>query len=295
LDLDWLLGRNPKLMRVLLVTSNPGRIRAMREISNVKDFAWIVAGRLSEAITRVHSEAFDLVLLDIALPDSRGVITYKKFQAAAPDMAVVVVASPDQEEWALSALREGAQDFIILREDQKTLHLKGILTNAKQRKTGLMAVQGGELIDKLTNFYTYEGFRKATNEELKAARVVKRKMTLFMIRTATIDDVLVAAAADVIRHMLAKLDLHGCTARFAPNELGALLPLMSDAAFATSLRQQASTRIPEGYFNVEKVQVDSEMSPSIEPSVQYLRQQLDARAFGAGAPLSSSQPQPQTA
>ncbi|MEH1941382.1 MAG: hybrid sensor histidine kinase/response regulator [Nostoc sp.] len=91
--------------------------------------------RLSEAIeiSRVNSASvldnsqfmsrrqrrFDLVLLDLSLPDSIGLDTLKEYRAAVPDIPVVVLTGLDDEELALQALAEGAQDYLV--KDQMTI------------------------------------------------------------------------------------------------------------------------------------------------------------------------------
>ncbi|MBE8967609.1 hybrid sensor histidine kinase/response regulator [Nostocales cyanobacterium LEGE 12452] len=56
---------------------------------------------------------FDLVLLDLSLPDSIGLNTLKEFRAAVPDIPVVVLTGVDDEDLALQALAEGAQDYLV--------------------------------------------------------------------------------------------------------------------------------------------------------------------------------------
>jgi signal transduction histidine kinase len=62
---------------------------------------------------------FDLVLLDLSLPDSIGLETLKEFRAAIPDIPVVVLTGLDDEDLALQALAEGAQDYLV--KDQITI------------------------------------------------------------------------------------------------------------------------------------------------------------------------------
>ncbi|MBN4004872.1 hybrid sensor histidine kinase/response regulator [Nostoc sp. LPT] len=62
---------------------------------------------------------FDLVLLDLSLPDSIGLDTLKEFKAAVPDIPVVVLTGVDDEDLALQALAEGAQDYLV--KDKMTI------------------------------------------------------------------------------------------------------------------------------------------------------------------------------
>ncbi len=70
---------------------------------------------LSEGIQRVARGGFDVVLLDLILPDSQGLDTFRVFNAAAkvPD---VIFTNVDDEEQSLVALREGAADYLIKSE-----------------------------------------------------------------------------------------------------------------------------------------------------------------------------------
>lgn len=69
----------------------------------------------------LHQRRFDVVLLDLSLPDSSGVDTVKEFRKAVPDIPVVVLSKLDDEELALQALAAGAQDYIV--KDQMTIQL----------------------------------------------------------------------------------------------------------------------------------------------------------------------------
>ena len=56
---------------------------------------------------------FDIILLDLGLPDSFGLETLKKLQVFKVVPPVVVMTGLDDEDTALAALREGAQDYLV--------------------------------------------------------------------------------------------------------------------------------------------------------------------------------------
>lgn len=70
-------------------------------------------------IESLRQYRFDLVLLDLSLSDSVGLHTLKEFRAAVPDIPVVVLTGLDDEDLALQALAEGAQDYLV--KDQITI------------------------------------------------------------------------------------------------------------------------------------------------------------------------------
>jgi adenylate cyclase len=75
------------------------------------DLAW--SNRLKPGLKRLFDENFDAVLLDLNLPDSKGLESYKTIHLEHPDMPVVIFTSNDNEEAAMEAIRMGAQDYLI--------------------------------------------------------------------------------------------------------------------------------------------------------------------------------------
>lgn len=69
--------------------------------------------RLTDALLRLATAHFDIVLLDLSLPDSQGRKTVTQVHAAAPTVPIVVLTGSDDEELALAAVREGAQDYLV--------------------------------------------------------------------------------------------------------------------------------------------------------------------------------------
>ena len=68
---------------------------------------------MAEAVAGCRGDPFDAILLDLSLPDSRGVGTVAQANAAAPHLPIVVMTGLDDEATAMEAVRKGAQDFLI--------------------------------------------------------------------------------------------------------------------------------------------------------------------------------------
>ena len=103
-------------MRILLVEDNPGDARLLEwYLSKPGSGAFQVrrAERLSDALRELAATRFDLVLLDLSLPDSSGLDTVRAARAAAGMTPIVVLTGLDDEETALTTLRDGAQDYLI--------------------------------------------------------------------------------------------------------------------------------------------------------------------------------------
>lgn len=76
-------------------------------------FAISRVGTLDAARRALGSSPFDVVLLDLSLPDSRGFDTFVRMHEADPEVAFVVLTGNDDERLAVRALNEGAQDYLI--------------------------------------------------------------------------------------------------------------------------------------------------------------------------------------
>ncbi|HDO30292.1 MAG TPA: response regulator, partial [Desulfobacteraceae bacterium] len=84
---------NTKSTKILLVEDNPGDARLVQEMLadlGPDRFALEHVGSLGEALSCLNKTEFDLVLLDLCLPDSEAPDSLTRIQAAAPRIPVVV-------------------------------------------------------------------------------------------------------------------------------------------------------------------------------------------------------------
>lgn len=110
---------NTEKIRILLVEDDPGDSFFIEELlsSEAGSFGQIIrAERLAEALERLAHEAIDVILLDLALPDSLGLDTFSRIHAAARRIPVLVLTGHDDSELAIKALSEGAQDYVAKKD-----------------------------------------------------------------------------------------------------------------------------------------------------------------------------------
>jgi PAS domain S-box-containing protein len=91
--------------------------------------------QLAEGLDRLSAGGIDLVLLDLSLPDSAGLDTFLNLFNRAPEVPIVVLTALEDETLALTALRDGAQDYLIKNE----LNARGLvraIRYAIERKRG---------------------------------------------------------------------------------------------------------------------------------------------------------------
>lgn len=108
-------GNEQPLVRVLLVEDNPGDARLIEELlaESGARFKVETEGLLTPALERLSNGNFQLVLVDLTLPDSHGIDTFHRVAAHAPDVPLIVMSGLDDEEMALQTVREGAQDYLV--------------------------------------------------------------------------------------------------------------------------------------------------------------------------------------
>ncbi len=103
-------------IRVLLVEDNPDDADLLLEMmrDGVSAHLQLVhAARLDEALQHLEEEEFALILLDLGLPDSRGIGTLERVRDLAPDQPAVVLTGLDDSDLAMEAVRDGAQDYLV--------------------------------------------------------------------------------------------------------------------------------------------------------------------------------------
>jgi signal transduction histidine kinase len=103
-------------LTILLVEDNPGDVRLMQEIlgeSTIATFHVEPVGTLAAGLDRLSQGGIDVVLLDLSLPDSSGLDTFRTLHKAYPQTAITVLTGAADDESAASAIREGAQDYLL--------------------------------------------------------------------------------------------------------------------------------------------------------------------------------------
>ncbi|HWP29422.1 MAG TPA: response regulator, partial [Chloroflexota bacterium] len=103
-------------LNVLLIEDNPGDARLIQEMlaeGRNGVFRLERADRLAGGLARLAAGPVDVVLLDLSLPDGQGLDTFRRLHAQAPHVPVVVLSGLDDEEVAVRAVQEGAQDYLV--------------------------------------------------------------------------------------------------------------------------------------------------------------------------------------
>jgi len=122
--------------RVLLIEDNPGDARLLREYLSgaAGDFTLEWADCLAAGLEVLARGNIDVVVLDLSLPDSRGLETFTRVRTDAPQVPIVVISGIDDEALAIQAVREGAQDYLVKGEASATLVVRSIRYAVERHK-----------------------------------------------------------------------------------------------------------------------------------------------------------------
>ena len=105
---------DPKKIEILLLEDNGVDVDLVSEHleSSKLDFNISIATRLADGVEQLEKRRFDVVLLNLILPDSRGIDTLLATIEASRDEAIIALTDTDEEALSLEALKFGAQDYL---------------------------------------------------------------------------------------------------------------------------------------------------------------------------------------
>jgi PAS domain S-box-containing protein len=105
-----------EIIKVLLVEDNPGDVLLLQEF--LQDVTPTIVElkpveQLDAAFSYLAQENFDVMLLDLSLPDSQGLETFIKAHNQVKSIPIIVLTGIADENLALRAMQEGAQDYLV--------------------------------------------------------------------------------------------------------------------------------------------------------------------------------------
>jgi two-component system, cell cycle sensor histidine kinase and response regulator CckA len=130
----------------LLVEDSPADARLLREAVRDAEATHINlthVDTLDKALHRLREEHFDVVMLDLSLPDAEGLDTLVRMHTSAPSVPIVVLTGLDDEALAVRAVREGAQDYLVKGQVTSQLLIRA-MRYATERKRAVEALQRSE-------------------------------------------------------------------------------------------------------------------------------------------------------
>ncbi len=105
----------PHLTKVLLIEDNPGDVRLVQTLlcgDRQSRYALVDVPELEAAQVLLSTQTFDVVLVDLGLPDSEGIATLRKLIDLHFDIPVIVLTGDLSEEQSIGLIKAGAQDYL---------------------------------------------------------------------------------------------------------------------------------------------------------------------------------------
>ncbi len=214
-------------LRVLLVESEPEDViflcDVLTEIEEGRFWnSWVHIETLhatswSEACAVLGHETIDVMLLDPDVADSQGVETFRRLQAAAERIPVVLLIGPEDQDMAARLIREGAQDFLVKKQVDPA-PLAHAMMGAIERHRLLAAMRAGAITDSLTGLPNRSGFLTFGDRDRKLAERLRRRLMILVAEPNNLGelvhafgqqrrDLALVEAADHLRSVAGPTDL----------------------------------------------------------------------------------------
>jgi len=241
------MNHDEQPVRVLLVEDSPSDALLVDEAlakAGPGRFVITKVSRLADALSALGGRDFDVILLDLGLPDSSGLKTLRALQARATHVPVIVLSALDDEETAVVAVTEGAQDYqvkgratsdVLVRAIRYAMHRKSLEKELELRNAQL-AEQAAT--DELTGLPNFRQLHKALTVAFSMAVRTRRPLSVMMLDVdffKAYNDAFGHPAGDeVLRRLGAILRrmtrAHDLAARYGGEEFAVLLPATDSEA-----------------------------------------------------------------
>ncbi|MBD2504759.1 hybrid sensor histidine kinase/response regulator [Anabaena azotica] len=130
-------------VRILLIEDSLAEARLLQEYlhqAESKQFVLVHVKRLQEALNELRQNSYDVILLDLTLPDSQGLSSLPLLIACAPSIPIVVLTNTNDEDLAIAAVRQGAQDYLVKRQVNVNVLVRAVCY-AIERKQALESLR----------------------------------------------------------------------------------------------------------------------------------------------------------
>lgn len=139
-----------KKIKILLIEDNNADIRLIDELlKKAPDFSYKIKSciRLSDGLDAFKKNGYDIILLDLTLPDSDRISTLEKVLEYTPKIPIIILTGLDDKEIALESLKKGIQDYLVKDELTTNLLTRSILYGIERHKIKMRKAKKEEGID----------------------------------------------------------------------------------------------------------------------------------------------------
>ena len=217
-------------VKILLIEDDPGDLFYIKELfSEDGNFIIDSADSLSKGLKKIQKGDCNIILLDLTLPDSKGIETFAKVYKDALSIPVVILTGLDDREVAVKAVNMGAQDYLPKQNLDTGILIRSV-RYALERHTNLIE-------------------RRRAEEELKVYS--KRLKDIVSLRTKE----LVEAQEKLIRQE--KLAIMGQLSGAVAHELRNPLGVISNAVYFLKMTLDGSNELTQTYMDIIEKEVSN--------------------------------------
>ena len=139
-------GINSKqCIKLLIVDDDPEIITLYKDILKDSNFTFATATCAKETFTKLDKGNFDLMLLDLKLPDMYGMDILKEVSVNYKDLSVIIITGNPTVESMIEAIRSGAYDYII-----KPFHMDDFIISIQRAVEKIILIKENQrLIEEL--------------------------------------------------------------------------------------------------------------------------------------------------
>lgn len=160
-------------VKILLIEDDPAEARLLHEVLksfNLQSFSLVHVNRLQAALEKLECDRYDVVLLDLTLPDSQGLVSVDTIVKQSPNLPIVVLTNTNDDKLAIEAVRLGAQDYLIKRKINVDVLVRSLqYAIERQRASELLREANENLANQV---------KRKTDELIKAREIDRLKSEL---------------------------------------------------------------------------------------------------------------------
>jgi diguanylate cyclase (GGDEF)-like protein len=160
----------------LLVVDDDELIREMlTDILNEMGYACDTAGDGEQALAKIDSEKFDLVLLDLMLPKMSGQETFEALKSKDENLPIIIITGHGSIESAVEFLKKGAADYLTkpIRFDEFKFRINRAVEEIRLREAAIT--------DPKTQLFNHTFFEGKLREEVERAKRYAHAISLIML------------------------------------------------------------------------------------------------------------------
>lgn len=147
-------------LNILLIEDNPGDVTLISEYLNedteykkiYPNLKLSHISTLEKAVKYLKKHSFDLILLDLNLPDSSGINTLKTLIKFIDDIPIIVLTGLDDFSLAKTSISNGAQDFLFKNKLGSELLIRTIISSIQRHiYTSLLPIKNSNSIKEIND------------------------------------------------------------------------------------------------------------------------------------------------